>query len=374
MNDSLQKIVSDLRITLGRLEEAIASVQEAIVLTDLDGRLEWCNKSFDYLIGKLHITLAGEQLTKMLTLRDEKGDLISPEKYPHFETINKGFSAGIYECVNDNGTVKLMRIFGKLIGFEGKNSSVLLTFYDITEQKHLDQLKDEFISTVSHEFRTPLTVIHQGLANLQDGYAGPILEKQSTVIKRNIRNVERLTRLVNNILDLSKLKSGKYKLRAIKMELVTFIGGILENFKSVYEKLSFVEEYDKEMPIVEIDPDSITQVLTNLFANAVRYAREEIIIKTRTIKGRENNPQFVQICVQNDGPTIPVDKLKDIFTAFIQLDSKNKNGLNKGSGLGLSICEQIVVQHGGNMWANNLNNKGVQFCFTLPVEHKNGGQ
>ena len=128
MNDSLQNVVSDLRFTLGRLEEAIASVQESIVLTDLDGKIEWCNKSFDTLVGRLHITLVGEPLSKLLHLKDEKGEMVIPEKYPNFEVAKKDFLFEIYECANEMGTKKLMRVFGKLISFEGKKSSILLTF------------------------------------------------------------------------------------------------------------------------------------------------------------------------------------------------------------------------------------------------------
>ena len=240
--------------------------------------------------------------------------------------------------------------------------------------KNLARLKDDFIGTVSHELRTPLTVINLGLENLQAGIFGPLGEKQAEAIERNIRNAKRLGKLIDNLLDLSRLQSGRTKIEKKAVGLKHLIHEVIQSFQPG-EKAGtafFQEEMPANLPPLECDPDLIAQVLTNLLSNAIRYAKEKIAVKSEVIKGAVGTPEFIQTSVVNDGPGIPQEKLAELFNKFVQLDRGQRKGSYKGTGLGLAICKEIIEKHHGKIWAENpKEGGGVAFCFTLPI-HKDG--
>jgi len=231
------------------------------------------------------------------------------------------------------------------------------------KQKELAQLKESFVSTVSHEMRTPLTVMSFGLENLQDGILGPLNAKQAEAIERNIRNTKRLSRLIDNLLDLSRLQSGRTRIERVELDLGHLIHEVIQNFEPDGKEGGALiqEEMAANLPHVECDPDLISQVLTNLLSNAIRYARERIVVKT------EVTPKFIRTSVSNDGPSIPPERLGELFGKFVQLDRESRKGSYKGTGLGLAICQDIIERHKGNIGVESDGKNGVEFYFTLPI-------
>ena len=235
--------------------------------------------------------------------------------------------------------------------------------------KRLDQFKDDFISTISHELRTPIAVIELGIENLQDGILGSLSEAQKKCLMRSDRNAKRLKKMIDNLLDLSRLESGRLKIHSQPIQIATVIDQLRDSF-SLGEKSSsllLTQDVPDSFPDLCADPDLINQVFVNLLSNASRYARKEIVIKAEVLSDEEFNYTTARMSVINDGPCIPNNRINDLFGKFIQLDRSTRTDTYKGTGLGLAICKEIITQHHGKIWAENLKKDSVAFHFTLPL-------
>ncbi len=250
------------------------------------------------------------------------------------------------------------------IPHKGENSKVIGFFVlteDINDHKEMEQIKDEFISVVSHELRTPLTAIHGSLKLLNAGKGGTLNEKSQLLIGLAEKNTDRLVRLVNDILDLERIDSGKRTLEKKSCDAADLIATAVETMKQLAQEDKILLESDLiSIPLIA-DPDSILQTLTNLISNAIKFspAHSTILIQA------EEHPNEVLFKVKDQGRGIPANKLENIFERFQQVDvsdSRNK----QGTGLGLAICRQIIELHQGKIWAKSTPGKGSTFYFTLP--------
>ena len=246
---------------------------------------------------------------------------------------------------------------------------VMATIIDISERKKLEAMKDEFIGTTSHELRTPLTVISLGLENLKAGILGRLSSKQEEVVDRNIRNAKRLGKLIDDLLDLSRLQSGRTKIERREVDLSHLIHEVIQNFQPAGKEggTSICEEIAANLPNLKCDADLVAQVLTNILSNALRYAKKEIVVRAKVVDGADGTAKFIQTSVSNDGPGISVEKLSQLFEKFVQLDRESRKTSYKGTGLGLAICREIIERHHGKIWVESPAKRGVEFHFTLPL-------
>jgi signal transduction histidine kinase/CheY-like chemotaxis protein len=227
----------------------------------------------------------------------------------------------------------------------------------LQQRKQLDNLKDEFISTVSHELRTPLTSIHGALGLLSSGKGGHVDEKAGNLLRIANSNTERLVRLINDILDLERMESGRAPLQIRRLELREVVAQSVETMRSMAEKFAVtldVEPEPAETPIAfDGDPDRIQQVLTNLLSNAIKFSPRAGSVKVSTASDGEN----LVLQVVDVGRGVPVDKLETIFDRFGQVEASDARQKG-GTGLGLAICRSIVAQHGGTIWAERNDTAG----------------
>ncbi len=229
----------------------------------------------------------------------------------------------------------------------------------LQQRKQLDNLKDEFISTVSHELRTPLTSIHGALGLLSSGKGGHVDEKAANLLRIANSNTERLVRLINDILDLERMESGRAPLQIRRLELREVVAQAVETMRSMAEKFAVTLEIVPEPAETQIafdgDPDRIQQVLTNLLSNAVKFSPRGGVVSVSTASDGEN----LVLQVVDVGRGVPVDKLETIFDRFGQVEASDARQKG-GTGLGLAICRSIVAQHGGTIWAerNDTTGKG----------------
>ena len=227
----------------------------------------------------------------------------------------------------------------------------------LQQRKHLDTLKDEFISTVSHELRTPLTSIRAALGLLSAGVAGKVDEKAGNLLRIASSNTDRLVRLINDILDLERMESGRAPLMLRRCSLPELVQQAVDTMKSMAEaagvRLEIAPEPANTPITFDGDPDRILQVLTNLLSNAIKFSPSGAPV--RILTASDGNNLVLQI--EDSGRGVPPDKLETIFDRFGQVeaaDAKQKGG----SGLGLAICRSIVVQHGGTIWAERNDSGG----------------
>ncbi|MBU0528939.1 PAS domain S-box protein [bacterium] len=234
---------------------------------------------------------------------------------------------------------------------------------DITEQKQIDIMKTEFISSVSHELRTPLTIIRESISQVLDGIYGEPTDGQKEVLIPCIEDANRLSRIINNLLDISKIEGQKIAISREMVDIIKLAKNVLSAFNNMATdknlKLKFktsVEELE-----IYIDHDRIIQVFMNLIGNAIKFT-EKGEVEVSIIKS-ENS---VQCTISDTGRGIEHEEIATVFDRFHQV-GKIINSSEKGTGLGLSISKGIVELHDGRIWADSQINIGSQFYFTLPI-------
>ena len=239
------------------------------------------------------------------------------------------------------------------------------------ELKRSDQMKSDFISSVSHELHTPLTVITVAVNNFLDGIFGPLSELQIKWIERVKSSAQRLTNLINDILDLSKLESGRIHLNRKKFNLGTLVHSVQNDLAALAHEKGIRLESDLPAENIEIfaSQPRLEQVLVNLMTNAIKYSPSG----SRVVCSLRKANNQVQVQVADDGNGIDPSKLDIIFDRFMQLGPDKT--ATPGIGLGLAICKEIVTLHHGRIWAESDGvGKGSRFVFALPVDPQKAEQ
>ncbi|MFA5143840.1 MAG: PAS domain S-box protein [Candidatus Omnitrophota bacterium] len=228
--------------------------------------------------------------------------------------------------------------------------------------KTSSEIKSNFAGMVSHELRTPLAAIKEGVSLILDKILGDINAEQQKYLGITKKNVDRLDRLINGVLDFQTLESGKMKFKMGENDINEVVKEIRQTMLPVVEKknLDFMCKLDKDLPRVTFDRDKIIQVLTNLVNNALKFTDKGSI--TITTDRRDN---CIQVTVNDTGPGIKKEDIPKLFQQFTQLQRKVG-----GAGLGLSICKQIIEAHKGKIWAESEFGKGAVFHFILPIKER----
>jgi PAS domain S-box-containing protein len=245
----------------------------------------------------------------------------------------------------------------------GRLSGSVLSFRDISQRYALDRLKDEFISTVSHELRTPLTAIRGALGLLSHGTLVELNDKAANLLRIAHSNSERLLRLINDILDLERMQSGRERLVFRKVQLAQIVRQAMDCIAPVADAAGVRLIQDTTQVEIAADADRLIQVLTNLLSNAVKFSPRN---STVSILMRPDL-NGVTLSVVDPGRGIPADKLETIFGRFQQVDASDARQKG-GTGLGLAICRTIVHQHSGRIWAERNPVRGSSFRVFLPYK------
>jgi signal transduction histidine kinase len=235
-------------------------------------------------------------------------------------------------------------------------------FDDVTRDREVDRMKTEFISTVSHELRTPLTSIKASMALLLDGETA-LDEEAAELVQVSKRNADRLVRLVNDILDVSKIEAGRLQLDLQEHDPAPLCAEAVAGIDGFAKKVgaSVRSTVSPGLPRVCADWDRVVQVLTNLLSNALKFAPRGSEVDL-VVSPRQGGVLFG---VRDRGPGIPADFRDKLFTKFAQSDRAKRE--QEGTGLGLAICRALVLAHGGEIWVDSEPGHGASFFFTLPA-------
>jgi len=238
----------------------------------------------------------------------------------------------------------------------------LMLIRDITERKHIAKIKDEFIATVSHEMRTPLSITKEALSLVLDGVQGEINEEQNRTLTIGKNNIDRLARIINSLLDISKIEAGEVELKKARVDVARTIRMVVSSFgsRAKEKNLELRIKYPREEIYIYADEDRIIQVLSNLVDNAIKFTSEGFI----EISVQENE-NIVEYTVADTGIGISKEDLPNVFDKFKQFGRKEGPG-EKGTGLGLSIVKSIVELHKGKIRVESEVGKGTRFIFPLP--------
>ena len=248
-------------------------------------------------------------------------------------------------------------------------NGLIVVLHDNTEQEKIDMERREFVSNVSHELRTPLTTMRSYLEALADG-AWKDEEIAPSFLHVTQTETERMIRLVNDLLKLSRMDSQDYDLNTEWVEFNHFFNSIIERFEfSKSQDVDFRRLLPNAEFFVVIDTDKMTQVIDNIISNALKYSPDGGEIRFSVTQSDE----VIKVMISDDGMGIPKTNVKRIFDRFYRADRARSRAMG-GTGLGLAIAREMIMAHGGEIWAESEEGKGTTIFFTLPVEHQEDGE
>jgi len=232
----------------------------------------------------------------------------------------------------------------------------------------LSKVKSDFVSIISHELRTPLTSIKESVSLVLDEIVGPLNEEQKKFLGITKNNIDKLVKAITDILDFSKLESGRIAMHKRKMNINDVIKDVYNETKKAAEEknLRFDLELSDGMEPVWLDPDRVAQALKNLISNAIKFNKENGEIKIYSRKVERNGKEAVRVSIEDKGIGISKEELNNLFKDFNPLDS-SMTRRHRGIGLGLAVCKGIIDLHGGDVWVESEKGAGSRFIFTLPI-------
>ncbi len=336
------------------IDSIMRNVGEGVVVIGNDGNIMMANPAAEKLLSKQGRAIVGQSLKE--SLREEHSLVLSggsPESIKEIEVAGK-----------DEETRRVLRSSNAVVeDLDGRTIGMVSVLSDITKMKEVEQLKSDFVANVSHELRSPLAAIQKNLGLILDQTAGVINANQKEFLSLAKDNVERLTRLINDLLDLSKIEAGKMELKKARTDLKALARNAVTAFTGWFREKGITARLDvPNTPLdLEVDADKITQVLNNLLSNALKFTppKGEIRIALNAAVGP------IEVSVTDTGIGIAQKDMQRIFNKFEQAGANHPIGAN-GTGLGLPLAKEIVKKHGGCMRVTSEIGKGSTFTFTLP--------
>jgi len=342
-----------------RQEALFNSMAEGVVLLDHKGRIELANHAFATLFG---VTADIRSQTLMETVHE-------PELTELVDSLGTEQQVVEYELKLSPPNERWLHVNGAAIfNCLGRRYGTILVCHDLTRLKQLERARTEFVANVSHELRTPLSLIQGYAETLLDG-AKDNPEVSGKFLQTIERNTQRLRLLIEDLLTISELESGRVKLELQSVALAPIVEKVFDDFKTPAAARNVRLLNQAPDLRVRADAGRLEQVLGNLVDNAIKYGRSPGKV---TIGGSAAEDGFVELFVQDDGPGIPPESLERVFERFYRVD-KARSREQGGTGLGLSIVKHIVQSHRGRVWARSEPGRGTAFHFTLPRE-PNGTQ
>jgi PAS domain S-box-containing protein len=366
-----KQLERELRQAKGQLEAILQNAGDGITVHDAEGHMLYVNEVAARMSGfpSVAVMLSASrevyhQTLQRFVVRDEDGHVLKPEEFPGRRALRDG--CAIQQLLNYYDTVS-GRSFWSLIksqpifNEEGRAQLVVNVLVDVSEQQELEQRKNEFISMASHELKTPLTALKGFTTILQRRLSRQGDEQGLHYLARMDRQLEKLTGLVNELLDLSKMEAGTLALQEEVVDLTALIEEIVEDVQgtTTTHRISIEERAD----IHTIgDRDRLGQVLINLLTNAIKYSPEADRVIVRAVVDGEQ----ARVSVQDFGIGIAQAHHGQVFDRFYQVtDPRGKT--YPGLGIGLYIAQEIIRRHAGTIWVESSKGKGATFFFTLPL-------
>jgi len=347
--------IEKILLEKSRTETVFSSIADGLILTDNNGQVLLINNRAREILG-----IGSEE-----NVADKPLALLSPEKF---------WSDNLANLLNDNENQT--RIIEKTSGSSvtwyllvsqpirpteklRNASGRIIVLRDITLEKELDQMKENFLHSITHDLRNPMTSIRGFLKFLLDGIGGPLTEQQKKMVETMDRASTRLLNMINDILDIAKLESGKMILTLGETRPEEIARRVLETLSPLAEKKAIkLSIQTANLKTIVADENLLERVFTNLVANAIKYTPQNGEIKIIFSDG----PDFWRSEVVDNGEGIPLEYQKKIFDKFQQVAGQQKGG----TGLGLTICKYIVEAHGGKIWVESELGQGSRFIFTIP--------
>ncbi|WP_028400745.1 cell wall metabolism sensor histidine kinase WalK [Ectobacillus panaciterrae] len=336
-----------------KLTSVLSHMTDGVIATDRKGRIILLNDPAEKMLNVSRETALDQPILEILGIESE---------YTLDHLFEEPDSVLLDFSTRDEPYI-LRASFSVIQKDTGKANGLIAVLYDVTEQERIDRERREFVANVSHELRTPLTTMRSYLEALSEGaWQDPNIAPNFLSVAQD--ETERMIRLVNDLLRLSKMDSTEYHLMKDWVEFTEFFSHIIDRLEmSKEQNVSFKRAFSKKSRFIEIDEDKITQVLYNIISNALKYSPEG---GTVTYRLRERG-EMLEISISDQGMGIPKENVDKIFDRFYRVDKARSRQMG-GTGLGLAIAKEMIQAHGGSIWAKSEEGKGTTIYFTLPME------
>lgn len=336
-----------------RLDSVIRHMSDGILATDRRGRVRIINDMALKMLGTTKDEVIGDYLLKVL-------DLEADYSLDEIQENSDSFLLDINEEENIIARVN----FSTIVQDTGFVTGYIAVLHDVTEQQQVERERREFVTNVSHELRTPLTSMNSYIEALEEGaWKDEEIAPQFLSVTRE--ETERMIRLVNDLLQLSKMDNESDQITKEIVDFNMFINKIINRHEMSAKDTTFVREIPNDTIFTEIDPDKMTQVFDNVITNAMKYSRGDKRVEFHMKQNALYNRMTIRI--KDNGIGIPLNKVNKIFDRFYRVDKARTRKMG-GTGLGLAISKEIVEAHNGRIWANSVEGQGTSIFITLPCE------
>lgn len=352
MNDQLKHSYATVEEERHKLSSVLSNMSDGVIATDATGAINLINDAAGKLISRNPDDVKGEFLLDVLQLGEKDVDLSQMQE-----------SGSMVIDFSEADDIFLIRAnFSTISDDEDDIIGFITVISDVTEQEKVEQERREFVSNVSHELRTPLTTMRSYMEALTDGaWQDKSIAPKFLQVAQN--ETERMIRMVNDLLQLSRMDNKQYGLHWEKTDFIAYINHIIDRFEmNAYEGIGFSRKLPHGVYYVWMDKDKMTQVLDNIISNAVKYSPEGGMICVSVEKQRYQ----LLVSIQDEGIGISYDKVDRVFDRFYRADKARTRKLG-GTGLGLAIARELVEAHHGRIWAKSRQGKGTTIYFTLPL-------
>lgn len=345
-----------------RLAALLDSAADGILILSSDFRIERCNPALAQILGIPINEIQGKLHSQVITWSAQKsGQTLEQAEAGGWPLTQNATLYVEGDLVRSNRRPLPVGItYAPLLTSESQLINIVATLRDISHFREAEELKSTFISVISHELKTPVALIK--------GYVGTLRREDANwdrkVIQDSLEVIEeetdRLTELIENLLDASRLQVGALSINLSEVALDLLSKRIAERFRVQSPKHTILLDFPDPFPIVLGDEDRLSQVFSNLISNAVKYSPGGGVIK---INGRIKSHQLV-VCISDQGPGITADDIPHVFDRFYR--SNDTSRTTKGAGLGLFLARAIIEAHGGRIWVDPKPGDGARICFALP--------
>ncbi|MBI3296601.1 MAG: HAMP domain-containing protein [Elusimicrobia bacterium] len=338
-----------------KTEAILFSIGDGILMTDNDGIVQLANRKAKEALESE--TVEGRPLDDVLPKDTELRRMV-------LEVVAHPDEKAVLEVDLSNDDRRLfLRISAQRLLSPSKGTvlGTVTALHDVTFEKELDKMKEEFLHSITHDLRNPLGSIIGFLEFLRKGVVGVLNPQQKGMVESMIKSANRLMTLVNNILDVAKMETHELELNLKEASLAGLASHSLDILGSLAQRRGISLELDASEEFTAVcDPDQIERVITNLLGNAIKFAPDD----GRIVVHVDDIGAALRLCVSDNGPGIPESHLEKIFAKFEQVPGQRRGG----TGLGLTICKRFVEAHKGRIWVESELGKGARFYFTIPKD------
>lgn len=336
-----------------KLSSVLSYMTDGVIATDRRGRVILINEPASKMLSVSRETVISQPIVSLLNLEED---------YSFDDLLNEQDSVILDYSTHDRPYV-LRANFSVIQKETGFVNGLITVLHDITEQEKIEMERREFVTNVSHELRTPLTTMRSYLEALADGaWQDPDIAPNFLDVTQT--ETERMIRLVNDLLQLSKFDSQEYNLTKKDTDFIEFFNKIIDRFEMTKSRdITFRRKLPRYPIYVTIDQDKLTQVIDNIISNALKYSPDGGLVSFKV----EEHGNTIQVSISDQGMGIPKKSLDRIFERFYRVDRARSRKMG-GTGLGLAIAKELITAHGGHIWATSVEGKGTTIFFTLPAD------